>query len=707
MKINLSINSKKRIEQKKEGNTVVDIPIQELNLKDRDQVNKTFRNYVHSTNVWKKGTTASKDNYRGMVGIPLDYDDGIISLKLAREYFADYKHILYTSSSHQEDKPDHNGIQDRFRVILLFDPSEGLHYTDFDEADRVFSWAKRQFDGIDAAILHRGSKLFPNANPDESKYLVEVNDKGEWFSIPPEDLDRIEKQPELDHSEGKKYINYDTQIVLKNGNKIILETLRRFLPTQPNNKAICYCPFCDDINSDGPSAFVQMTPAGFIGLYCSHCKSEYEKGTDSDRKSSQYYYSEDPVEPGMFMLEDKLMRVQKSRYDAHIVRLPIDYVHERQQKFVKTYLARRRNIASAKLTVERYCNVVYPRVDFVLEYSESKLMIQIPSPIKPTINDNKFVDAWLEELFGEYNEFIKQWLAVYCFTNFKRLPVIVLTGERGVGKTTFAEVVSAIFPDQSADWSGEHTSFNSYFEKKLLVVDENNVSRKEQYTQLKAVTGNDYLTVNQKFKPEYRVRNNTHIILTTNEKRPLYLTKDEMPVNEHNNNFFIYEINRANTINPHIKEQLLERLGTYIHTELRKQYKVWNSDLNKNKSRYSIPCPITQLEKHLFESASTSVESDADLVAEAIVRGYPLYGERFGGGDHIKKLEFQRICKGLGMKQATHQNAIFHRLQDIKVLSAGDEIRESDKRFGWKILRRKDYYGEDGNRNVGSDTLYH
>lgn len=57
-------------------------------------------------------------------------------------------------------------------------------------------------------------------------------------------------------------------------------------------------------------------------------------------------------------------------------------------------------------------------------------------------------------------------------TNYMKLPVIVLAGDRSAGKNTLAEMVGNIFPKLLGPWDGDVKQFNAQFTNKLLLVDE-------------------------------------------------------------------------------------------------------------------------------------------------------------------------------------------------------------------------------------------
>jgi len=427
MQISLNNNV---ISSKKEGKWITSFDVIDVKLDDTEKLTEIFRNNVHSMNAWKPGTGCSKDNYIGMFGLALDSDDGLVTIEQAQEQFKDYNHIIYTSTNHMEDKPDHGGVQPRFRVILPFTPSEDYYFTDPDDAERIYDWAKDKFQGYDPAVFELSRKLFPNTNSDPDKFVLKVNTDADWYAVPMESVNWFHQVKQMNsdgtgtsdkHGDSRKkadtkYLGHDMQIVLPDKRTSYrLDALRPFLKARKDQKQPCYCPFCDDINSENASAFVQLTKQGFVEMHCSHCKSV----------GDQHYFYEDPVEPGMFVLEDKMMRVQVKAANAYVTRMNEDYIRERHRKPTRVHLSRCRNIPSAYFTVERLASATHDKVDFDLDIEEGVLRIQVPSAVKMKEKENDYVDAWLEGLFGQYSDFIKSWLALYCYTNYQKLPVTI------------------------------------------------------------------------------------------------------------------------------------------------------------------------------------------------------------------------------------------------------------------------------------------
>ncbi len=247
-------------------------------------------------------------------------------------------------------------------------------------------------------------------------------------------------------------------------------------------------------------------------------------------------------------------------------------------------------------------------------YNPEKAEINVHyAPIAELTKDNQFVEDYLERLFGKYKQFVKEWLAVYCYTNYTKLPFLVLTGKRGSGKNTFAEVVAEIYPTLSTMWHGKEKDFNPEVEMKLLIADETVSQDPQQYKTLKKYSGQKEMQVNHKYLKPYKMRNNMNVIILSNANTPISVERDEKPVSEENNQFFVYEFKPlAGPIDTEMPTKLAERLGHYIRTELKDVF----GQLRSNGNRYSIKTPITPEEEALFENNV----SDVEFVTDAYIR---------------------------------------------------------------------------------------
>ena len=121
--------------------------------------------------------------------------------------------------------------------------------------------------------------------------------------------------------------------------------------------------------------------------------------------------------------------------------------------------------------------------------------------------------------------------------------------------------------------------------------------------------------MNNKYQPEYLVPNNLNIILISNEQIALYVEKGELPTEESNNQFFVWEFpDVKGPRDPAFRQKLQDRLGHYVRTELKQVFE----SIGTTHARYGIPVPITDAEKRLFANNATNIEMEADLVLERI-----------------------------------------------------------------------------------------
>lgn len=464
------------------------------------------------------------------------------------------------------------------------------------------------------------------------------------------------------------------------------------------------CPVCD---SD--QAMLKQDIYNFLYIRCPNCAKDYY---------------ESALQPGIFTYKNKFLRVEK-RAEKFISMEVLESTHFRTRndfQFAKTKVFNdpNRKFLDNNFQVRRIGNAMYDHLDYELDIENNALVYKFPA-LLPRINDNAFIDTFLNGLFGQYANFIKNWLAMYCYTNYIKLPVLVLTGPRGCGKNTFGEMVSKIFPSLAGLWNGDSTHFNEQYTKKLLFVDENpNADKVTQYTEIKKITGNDKNKINEKYQPEYYAPNNINIIIATNDHRPLFVKWQEEPQSPKNNNFFIFECPAVNPskIDSKLACKLEERLGHYVRTELQDRY----LELMKNdrtNSRYGIDAPITQFAKDLYSSAKTSIEEEAEELAEYIVRGVKtiknyddkapkstevtyIKGPRIDfmptvdqDGDHyILPRDIRRLVKLLEYSSKKTNNSYVEALVRAGVISMRNNHREDKRRLGHRILKKADEYEE-------------
>jgi len=273
------------------------------------------------------------------------------------------------------------------------------------------------------------------------------------------------------------------------------------------------------------------------------------------------------------------------------------------------------------------------------EYDEDECVFTAHIAAKPVkVKDNQFVEDYLASAFCEHKEFIKKWLAVFYYTNYKKLPFLILTGKRTVGKNTFAQAISEMFPTLCEITEELDGSFNPEGEKKLLIIDEAVSSGKMQYVKLKQLSGASHIKINEKYVPKYKVRNNLNLIVLSNDDDAITVSRDELPPNEYENQFFVYKMKKfEGKPDPNFEQKLIDRLGYYIRTELKEVF----DKIDFEGCRYSIPVPITEEEKLLFQNCISDLEAETDKVIEKL--NADMDNPEFKWRKHILRGQFPTI----------------------------------------------------------------
>jgi len=450
------------------------------------------------------------------------------------------------------------------------------------------------------------------------------------------------------------------------------------------------CPYCDSEHAE-----IKADVFNFAHLTCPQCQRDY---------------FEYPIAPSMFTYKNELLRVEQrtSEFSSMEVLEAEHFRNADEHRFARKVLlnSRDRKFLDDNFQIRRVGSADFSALDYEFRVSENALLFKYPAlPVQ--VQDNAFVNRFLEDMFGGNAEFLRKWMAMYCYTNYLTLPVLVLTGSRGCGKNTFAEMVGAIFPTLMGLWDGDSGNFNEHYRKKLLFVDENpNAEKPTQYVEIKKLTGNKVIKINEKYKPEYYVPNNINVIIATNDPRPMFLKWQEEPKADSVNNFFIYKCPDVSPakVNNRLGEQLKERLGHYVRTELKTLYEQLAGSQSK-ANRYTLPAPVTPFARGLFASSKTSVEAEAEELAQYLVCGVDLHDMNHSfGGIHYHPLkasdgtlyaqlkEIRDLIGQLRFKGSQNPKAYINVLQDQGVLSYETNHRVAGKWLGYKVLRSPDYY---------------
>jgi len=550
-----------------------------------------------------------KNNVLAVHNIILDFDKGSIPF---RDFIKEAKGfrfscVVHTTVNHQKLKIDSNtgeeivgSAVDKFRVIIpLNEPITEHEY----ESCQTY-WQNKYLD-IDTTSFqgNRYYKVNPAAEVYfHNSYLDSDGNIVYTKFLNPRTAGMITKVKKKNGTNNT--FSSDLMIKMKSGQEVRISEI--------TSKSQVFCPFCDPAKRQHPNndnAFVDFNDSGERYLYCSSEDKTYREKDSADIiqvKCDKFWsYGTSIYEAGIVSDVFSLENISEKKF---YVKVGAESKEIKQEYF--DYLVTKKHLHRLN-RIDNIGDITVPESTYEFDKISGNITVKIKAlPVK--IQDNKFIENYLETVFGQHKDFIKQWLAVYTYTNYKKLPTVILTGDRGVGKNTFGEIVMAIYPALSETASDLQNNFTPFAEKKLLLIDESDSNGKVQYQMLKKFSGQKFLDVNKKFLPQYQVRNNLNILLLSNNDLPIYVERDEKPTNSRNNQFFVYRLMPHADFDAMYQDKIIERLGYYIHTELRSVFE----KLNLDGYRYSIDVPITPDEQKLFNNSVTDIEAEADRLID-------------------------------------------------------------------------------------------
>jgi hypothetical protein len=482
----------------------------EVNEVQYSSLENTFKNYNYSPIIWKNNSR-SADNFICANGRMVDIDTGTTIQQaetLLKEHNLNY--ALITSRNHSDEL-------NKFHILLPF--SRKIYTVENYKA--VANRIKEElFPALDTQTL------------DGARFMFGSNDSSIYSSS------FTGKDYEVDSdSQVSDAWNDDFEVTLQDSSieKAIAIEIKK-------DKTIpIYCPFHDD---NSPSAFLAYSKDNLNHfIHCSSCGKTFWKTQTQNTLELKC---------------EKFWSLGTSVYEAGVVNDAFSMENISEKKFyVKAgayskkekikyfnYLVKNKHLHRIS-TINSIGALDVDESVFECNQKTGIITVKLKA-LSVNLQDNQFIEDYLSNVFGNYKNFIKQWLAVYCYTNYKKLPTLILTGDRGVGKNTFAESIQAIYPTLSEIAKDLDGNFTPFAEKKLLIIDESASNGKVQYQMLKKFSGQNTLEVNKKYIPQYQVQNNLNIIFLSNDELPIYVERDEEPTDERNNQFFVYRMQPQN-----------------------------------------------------------------------------------------------------------------------------------------------------------------
>jgi len=600
-----------------------------------------------------------ESNFQSAEALVIDIDDGSLSVEQAVALLQKLKlnHVVITSKSHTDD---HN----RFHILIPFNRRIVL-LSEYKKVLRAFRDA--HFPNSDSSVVD-GARFF-YYSPSDARFLsfFSGNDL-DVDAMVVEEIDPIVLNFASIGRNAKRIDNsWDDALLVKVGSNGQVCRAVELAPETP-----IYCPFHYDSN---PSAFIGFSDNSFNHfIYCSACNKTFWHAEDASvikKRYSQFWSHGDSIyEAGFTGMDFSFEKIGKDKFNA---RARLMTKPEQEEAFA--YLAKEKHLHGLGI-VEYHGDIDAKTKSFEVQQEKGLTIVIIPG-IAESIHDNDFIETYLSDTFGQYKDFIKQWIAVYSFSNNRKLPTIVLLGERGTGKNTFAELIGEIFNSLSVPIDSLAGSFNPFVEKKLAILDESIRGGKLQYSEIKKLSGSDTFEINKKYVAQYKVRNNLNLIILSNELIPITVAAGELPKDHRNNQFFVYQMPMVTgMIEPNLGLELRKRLGHYIRTELRSIFHT----IPSTGFRYAISTPITKWEQDMFNFSLNESEQLIDLVVDKLIELYESNGlsidepnAQFIKAGFIPKRLFTDT---LGMR-ANQINTLLMDLVNTNVVATGTGMRRT------------------------------
>jgi hypothetical protein len=562
----------------KNYNGTQNVNFKEVKAVRYSDLENTFKTCNYSAIQWK-GNYRNEDNFISASGFIVDIDNGMTiqdAESLLNKHNLNY--ALITSKSHSD-------VLHKFHVLLPF-------------SRKVYT-----IENYKAVANRIKDELFPALDPntmDAARFMYGSNITSIYS----------------DSFSGKSF-NVDTAVQVSDAwNDDFEVTLADSsvevgvnVKIQPGKTVPVHCPFHDD---GSPSAFLGYSETSFNHyIRCSSCGRTYWKVQTKDivaLKSERFWsYGTSVYEAGLVGDVFSLENISEKKY---YVKVSANTKEDKGMYY--NHLVNNKHLHRLN-RIDNIGDVTLDESTYNFDRETGNITVRVKA-LPVNVKENAFIENYLSSVFGPHKPFIKEWLASFVYTNYAKLPTLILTGERGVGKNTFAEAIQAIFPTLSETAKDLDGNFNPFAEKKLLIIDESASNGKVQYQLLKKFSGQKLLEVNKKYLPQYSVQNNLNIIFLSNDELPIYVERDEIPTDERNNQFFVYRMKPHSGFDANLQQKLIDRLGWYIRTELKAVF----DNLNPSGYRYTIAVPITDEEKKLFNNSVTDIESEADRVVDYV-----------------------------------------------------------------------------------------
>ena len=408
---------------------------------ETSELQPLVENHTHSPHVWDgRQVEANCIRTHGII-IDFDNDDwtkvGKLTVQAVQAILDEFETHIYSSQSHLRIKKAHedDGEVERFHAYIPFDkPIEHGDYI------CVFNHFNQLFNGrIDQGCKDLARLAFPSTDNPNKFYEYHPGRKFDWET----DAYLGQERSVIEEPKSNKKKAVDNTFTLDTKVRMAKDARGRahYLPIKEiDQKSPIYCPFCDDEESEGPSAFISFNGKGIPFISCSHCRAVGGKGT--------YWLTSTETQ----MLLDKangLVTFSPMKESGTWILYPDGILARKEEKHIRTHFLN---------------NGLFPPYDFdtydiIRDYSTDDLFIHDHELSVPLINVYKapsvlhteadssivpdrfpIINNLLNHLFPvpEERDWFEQWLSEVVRRKRMRTTFLIL-GVPGTGKNLFFE----------------------------------------------------------------------------------------------------------------------------------------------------------------------------------------------------------------------------------------------------------------------------
>lgn len=195
-----------------------------------------------------------------------------------------------------------------------------------------------------------------------------------------------------------------------------------------------------------------------------------------------------------------------------------------------------------------------------------------PITHKPVPGDWSAIDSLLRHIFEEHYEYGLDYIQLLYQMPLQKLPILILVSEqRNTGKTTFLNLLKAIFQDNATFNTNEdfRSKFNSDWAGKLLImVDEVLLSRREDSERLKNLSTATSYKMESKGKDRNEIAFfGKFVLCSNNEHFPIVIDREEV-------RYWVRKVNSLETDDQFFMKKLVAQIPAFLHFLMQRELSV-------------------------------------------------------------------------------------------------------------------------------------